>query len=73
MEKIIKKNLAYNLKVERAKKELTQANLAEIANISPKHLTKIENCQVMPSIYLVYKLAKVLKTSIDKLISSEKF
>ena len=69
MEEKLRKNLAHNLKVERAKRELTQENLAELAGISPKHLTKIENCKVTPSVYMVFKLAKVLNTSIDNLIN----
>ena len=68
MEEKLRKNLAHNLKVERAKKELTQEQLAELAGISPKHLTKIENCKVTPSVYIVYKLATVLKTTVDELI-----
>ena len=69
MEEKLRKNLAHNLKVERAKRELTQEDLAELAGISPKHLTKIENCKVTPSVYMVFKLAKVLGTTIDDLIN----
>ena len=69
MEQDLRKKLAHNLKVERAKKELTQERLAELAGISAKHITKIENAKVSPSIYIVYKLAKILDTSIDALIS----
>ena len=46
---------------------LSQEKLAELANISTKHLTKIENEKVTPSVYMVYKLAKVLDTTIDNL------
>jgi len=69
MEEQIRKNLAYHLKVERAKKDITQEHLAELAGISPKHITKIEAKNVTPSVYLVYKIAKVLNTTVDKLIS----
>ena len=68
MEQDLRKNLAHNLKVGRAKKELTQEKLAELAGISAKHITKIESAKVSPSIYIVYKLAKVLDTSIDELV-----
>lgn len=67
MEQKIRKNLAHNLRVERAKKELSQENLAELAGISAKHLTKIENEKVTPSVYMVYKLAQVLDTTMDNL------
>ena len=71
MEKELRKILAYNLRVERAKKDYTQEKLAELANISTKHLTKIENENVTPSIYIVYKLAKALSITVDKLLSEE--
>ena len=69
MEEKIRQNLAYNLKVERAKKSLTQEKLAELADVSTKHITKIERRKVTPSIYIVYKLAKVLNVTVDKLIA----
>lgn len=68
MEKELRKYLAHNLKVERAKNSLTQEQLAELIGISPKHITKIENMKVTPSIYIVYKLARALKTNIDALL-----
>ena len=68
-EKQLRKNLAYHLKVERIKKNITQENLAELAQLSEKHVTKIESSNVTPSIYLVYKMANALNVSVDKLIS----
>ena len=69
MEQELRKKLAHNLKVEWAKNELTQEKLAELSGISPKHITKIESGKVSPSIYIVYKLAKILNTSIDNLVN----
>lgn len=69
MEQDLRKKLAHNLKVERAKNELTQEKLAELSGVSAKHITKIESAKVSPSIYIVYKLAKILNTSIDELVS----
>lgn len=71
MEQEVRKNLAHNLKVERAKRDLTQEKLAEMAGISAKHLTKIENKNVTPSIFIVYKLAKALGVTVDTLIYNE--
>ena len=71
MEQELRKRLSYNLRVERVKKSLTQEKLAELAGISTKHLTKIENENVTPSIYIVYKLAKALGVTVDKIISEE--
>ena len=68
METELRKILAYNLRVERDKKDYTQERLAELAGISTKHLTKIENENVSPSIYIVFKLAKALEISVDKLV-----
>jgi len=68
MEQDLRKRLAHNLKVERAKNVLTQEKLAELSGVSAKHITKIENAKVSPSIYIVYKIAKVLNTSIDELV-----
>lgn len=67
MENELRKVLAYNLRVERAKRHLSQEKLAEMSEISPKHLTKIESEKVTPSIYLVLKLAQALNVTIDKL------
>ena len=71
MESELRKNLAHNLRVERAKKELTQEQLAELANVSAKHVTKIENENVTPSVYIVYKFARVLGTTVDGLLKSQ--
>ena len=68
MENELRKILAHNLKVERVKKDYTQDKFAELANISTKHLTKIENEKVTPSIYIVLKLASALNITVDKLI-----
>lgn len=56
------------MKLERVKNNLTQERLAELAEISPKHITKIESLGVTPSSYLLYKIADVLKVPVDKLL-----
>ena len=68
-EQRLRKNLAYHIKVERIKKNITQEQLAETAKLSEKHVTKIESAKVTPSVYLVYKMANALNVSVDKLIS----
>ena len=69
MEQEFRENLAHNLKIERAKSRLTQEKLAELAFVSPKHITKIESAKSTPSVYLVHRLAKVLNTTIDNLVN----
>lgn len=71
MEQEFRKMLAHNIKVERVKRDLTQEQLAELSEISTKHITKIENANVAPSAYLVFKIAKAMNVSIDKLFTKE--
>lgn len=65
----VSKNLAYNLRVERTKKRLSQEKLAELADVSMKHITMIETCKVNPSINIVCSLAKVLNITVDMLVA----
>lgn len=65
----VNKNLAYNVKIERNKRLLTQEQLAEMADISVKHVVMIENGKVSPSLNVVASIAKVLNVSIDILIA----
>ncbi len=67
MEQELRQRIALNMKIERVKKGFTQEKLAEISEISTKHITKIEKGKVTPSIYLVYKIAKALEVTIDTL------
>ena len=64
--------LGLNIRVERTRKELTQETLAEIVDVSTKHLTKIENGQVTTNIYLISKIAKALDVTVDELITEYK-
>ena len=64
--------LALNIRIERRRKQITQEALAELAGISVKHVTKIENAQVTTSIYFVYRIAKALDVSIDELVTEYK-
>lgn len=65
MEQELRQRIALNIKIERVKKSLTQEKLAELAEISTEHITKIEKASVTPSIYLIYKISKVLDVTID--------
>lgn len=64
--------IALNIRVARARKQLTQETLAEMAGISVKHVTKIENAQVTTSIYFIYRIAKALDVTIDELVTEYK-
>ena len=64
--------VALNIRIERRRKQLTQETLAEMAGISVKHVTKIENAQVTTSIYFIYRIAKALDVTIDELVTEYK-
>ena len=71
MEQKLRQIIALNMKIERVKKRITQEKLAELVEVSTKHITKIEKAKVTPSIYLVYKIAEVLEVTIDTLVKRE--
>lgn len=68
-DKELKKRIGDNLRISRAKIRISQENLAEIAGISPKYLTQIENEKVNPSILVMFKLAKALNVTVNDLIN----
>lgn len=61
------KALGLNIKAERYRKELSQAQLAEMADLSPTSITGIETGQQIPSAINLYLIAKALGVSIDEL------
>lgn len=67
-EEVIRK-LAENIRMERARKKITQEYLAEMADITPQHLYRIENEKVSPTIHVVLNIALALGVDINKLIS----
>ncbi|CCY63572.1 MAG: helix-turn-helix domain-containing protein [Candidatus Gastranaerophilaceae bacterium] len=62
------KILAENIRVERARKKISQEYLAEQADITPQHLYRIENERVCPTILVVANIAKALGVTLDKLL-----
>jgi len=70
-EEIIKL-FAENLRVERARKNITQEKLAEMANITPEYLARLEKEKYSPSLVVIASLAKALSVSVDTLIPVEK-
>ena len=62
------KILAENIRVERARKKISQQFLAEQADITPQHLYRIENERVCPTIVVVANIAKALGVTLDKLL-----
>ncbi len=62
-----KKILNNTLKVQRAKKDLTQEQLAELVGVTRKTINTIENRKYIPSTYLALKLAQALKVTVEEL------
>lgn len=56
-----------SLRVHRAIKNLTQADLAEVAGITRASVNAIEGGRMNPSILLALKLAHALDASVDEL------
>ncbi len=54
-----------SIKVERAKKDLTQARLAELAQVSRQTINAMEKGKYVPSTSLALKLASIFETKIE--------
>ena len=59
--------LKNHLREERARRNLTQADLAELVGVSRKTINTVENGVFIPSTVLALQLAKALKTSVESL------
>ena len=55
------------LKVHRAKRDLTQEQLAELVGVTRKTINTVENGVYVPSTYLALKLSKVLEVPVEEL------
>ena len=53
----------------RKQREFTQEELAEIVNVSSNYISYIENGKRRPSLALLRKIAKALKTNLPELLS----
>lgn len=60
-----------NLKEERSKRDWTQAELAEMVQVSRQTIISIETNRYVPSIILCLKIAHVLKQPIEKIFVLE--
>ena len=64
--------LSTTLKVQRAMRDLTQADLASLAGVTRKSINAIETGKMVPSTILALKLATVLGTTVEALFSLER-
>jgi putative transcriptional regulator len=59
--------LKNNLREERARRNLTQADLATLVGVSRKTINTVENSVFIPSTVLALQLARALKTTVEHL------
>ncbi len=55
-----------NLKVWRAKFNLTQSDLADLVEVSRKTINTLERGIYTPSVSLALKIARIFKTSVEE-------
>ena len=60
-----------NIKVERARHNMTQAALAEAAKVSRQTINTMELGKYVPSTVLALRLAEIFSTTVDKLFELE--
>jgi len=59
--------LTNRLREERVKRNLTQADLAQLVGVSRKTINTVENCVFIPSTVLALRLARALETTVESL------
>jgi putative transcriptional regulator len=59
------------IRVERAKANITQADLAEKVNVSRQTINSIEIGKFIPSTLLAMKIASVFNTTVESIFSLE--
>lgn len=68
MNKSLRKNIADNLRMYRAKKRLSQEGLADIANISFQYVCSIENEKNNPTVEVLFRIAEALDVTLNDLV-----
>ena len=64
---LVKKNLAFNIKLLRKKMGISQEKLAEITDLSTQTISDIEGCRTWVSDKTLEKLANVFKVDVFQL------
>ncbi|HLV15336.1 MAG TPA: helix-turn-helix transcriptional regulator [Xanthomarina sp.] len=60
-----------SIKVERAKKNITQAELAELAKVSRQTINAMELGKYVPSTVLALRLAQIFEVEISEIFTLE--
>lgn len=61
-------NLGTRVRIQRKKKEMSQAELASVVEISTQHVSNIENAKTKVSLEKVVDIANALGCSVDELL-----
>ena len=61
------KKLLNTLKVQRAKKDLTQEQLAQLVGVTRKTINTVEKGKYIPSTHLALRLSKALNVPVEEL------
>ena len=61
------KTLNNTLKIQRANKDLTQEQLADLVGVTRKTINTVENKKYIPSTYLALKLSQALEVTVEEL------
>jgi putative transcriptional regulator len=59
------------IKVERARRDLTQADLAALAGVTRRSINAIETGRMVPSVLLALRIARALGVSLEAIFSLE--
>ena len=68
---MMEKKLKNTLKIQRAKLNLTQEELAERVGVTRKTINTVENGIYIPSTYLALRLAKIFSVPVETLFELE--
>ena len=60
-------SIGTTMKVRRAMRDLTQADLAELTGVTRKSINAIETGRMVPSVLIALKLAQALGVSVEDL------
>jgi transcriptional regulator with XRE-family HTH domain len=63
-----KRGVGLNIKAERERRGLTQADLAKAAKVTQPCISQIESGRGLPSVALLNAIAGILNTTADKLL-----
>jgi putative transcriptional regulator len=61
--------LSNTMKVQRAVRDLTQAELAELAGVTRRSINAIETGRMVPSVLLALRIARALDVRVEELFS----